>query len=124
MQVLVLEDSDMMRGILVKHLLAIGLEAEQIHEAQSGEEALGKLDAGSFDLLLLDIVMEGIDGITVLKEAKKVQPDARIVMCSSFCESGTVKELIDLGINDFIVKPFSEEKLKEALQRNIAAVAG
>ncbi|MDR3590416.1 MAG: response regulator [Negativicutes bacterium] len=119
MQILVLDDSNVMRSILVNHLLTIGLKENEIHEAHNGADALRKLQSQSFDLLLLDIVMDGIDGISVLKEAKKIQPDARVIMCSSFSESDTVKELIDLGINDFIVKPFSEEKLKETLLRNI-----
>jgi len=119
MQILVLEDSDFMRDILVKHLLAIGLRKEEIQEAHNGAEALRKLNSGIFDVLLLDIVMDGIDGVAVLKEAKKIQPNARIIMCSSFNESKTVKEVIDLGINDFIVKPFSTDKLKEVLHRNM-----
>ena len=119
MRILVLEDSDIMRAVLVKHLLAIGLAKGKIHEAHNGAEALRKLNSDIFDVLLLDIVMDGIDGIAVLKEAKKLQPNARIIMCSSFSESKTVKDLIDLGINDFIVKPFSEEKLKEVLLRNM-----
>jgi two-component system, chemotaxis family, chemotaxis protein CheY len=95
------------------------LKENEIHEAHNGAEAIRKLQLHTFDLLMPDIVMDGIDGISVLKEAKRIQPDARVVMCSSFSESNTVKELIDLGINDFIVKPFSEEKLKETLLRNI-----
>lgn len=119
MQVLVLDDSGVMRSMLVDHLLAIGLNESEIHEADNGMEAIQKLQLQRFDLLILDIVMEGIDGISVLKEAKLVQPDAKFVMCSSFSDRETVKELIDIGINDFIVKPFSEEKIKEMLLRNI-----
>jgi len=98
-----------MRAVLVKHLLAIGLTKNEIQEAHNGTEALRKLKSDTFDVLLLDIVTDGIDGISVLKEAKKIQPNARIVMCSSLSESKIVKELIDLGINDFIVNLFQRK---------------
>jgi len=122
MQILVLDDSNVMRSILVKYLLLIGLQENEIYEAHNGADAIRKLQVHTFDLLLLDIIMDGIDGISVLKEARSIQPNARVVMCSSFSESETVKELIDLGINDFIIKPFSEEKLKEILLRNIMII--
>jgi len=122
MQVLVLDDSDIMRDILVKQLLAVGIQASEIQEARNGAEALRKLNSSIFDLLLLDIVMEGIDGISVLKEAKNSQPAAKVVMCSTFSESETVKNLIDLGIDDFIVKPFSEKRIRETLLRVLSAV--
>jgi CheY-like chemotaxis protein len=124
-RILVLEDSDIMRKVITKHLLSLGLQESEIVEAQNGAEALRKLNTQTFDLLLLDIVMEGIDGIAVLKEAKQIQPKARTVMCSSFSEAGTVIDLVNMGIDDFILKPFSEERFIETLSRNIlAATAG
>lgn len=122
MQVLVLDDSEMMRKVLVKHLLAIGLNESEIQEAHNGADALRKINSTKFDLLLLDIVMDGIDGIAVLKEAKNILPGARVVMCSTFSEKQTVRDLIDLGINDFVLKPFVEEKLRDTLLRNLASV--
>jgi len=122
MQVLVLDDSDIMRDILVKQLLAVGVEKKEIQEARNGVEAIRKLNSETFNLLLLDIVMEGIDGISVLKEAKKSQPEAKVVMCSTFSESDTVRDLIDLGIDDFIVKPFSETRIRETLTRVLSTV--
>jgi YesN/AraC family two-component response regulator len=123
MQVLVLDDSGVMREILVRHLLAVGLQADEIQEARNGEEALEKAKTVDFDIMLLDIVMDGIDGISVFKETRISQSRARVIMCSTFSESRAVKELIDMGIDDFIVKPFSEDRLKDALRRNIEAVS-
>lgn len=123
MRVLVLEDSDIMRKIIIKHLLSLGLQESEVFEANNGAEALRKLHTQAFDLLVLDIVMEGIDGIAVFKEAKEIQPQARIVMCSSYSEPGAVIELVNMGIDDFIVKPFSEERFVETLSRNLAAAS-
>ena len=124
MQVLVLDDSDTMRNILVKQLLAVGLQTDEIEEAKNGAEAIRKLNSNTFDLLLLDIVMDGVDGISVLKQAKTIQPKARVIMVSTFTQSETVKELIGLGIDDFIVKPFSEDRIKETLINNISRIYG
>jgi len=122
LQVLVLDDSDIMRDILVKQLIDVGIQSDEIQEAHNGAEAMRKINSHSFDLLLLDIVMEGIDGISVLKESKKIQPEAKVVMCSTFSESETVRNLIDLGIDDFIVKPFSKKKIKETLLRILSTI--
>ena len=119
MQVLVVDDSEMMRGLIVKELLSLGLSADEIKEARNGETAIELLNSQTFELLILDIVMEGIDGVAVLKEARRVQPEAKVVMCSTFSESGTVRELIDLGISDFIVKPFAADKLQDSIRRQM-----
>lgn len=121
MRVLVVDDSDIMRKIVVKLLRSMGVEESGIVEAASGAEALRKLGARTFDLLILDIVMEGIDGVAVFKKAKELQPKARVVMCSSFGEPGTVIDLVNMGIDDFILKPFSEERFVETISRNLAA---
>jgi two-component system chemotaxis response regulator CheY len=110
-----------MRKIITKHIMSLGLRESEISEAHNGAEAIRKLNSKTFDLLILDIVMEGIDGVAVFKEAKQIQPNARVVMCSSFSEKNTVIDLINWGIDDFIVKPFSEEKFLETITRNLAA---
>jgi len=119
MQILVLDDSDTMRDIIVKTLLEIGLEDEQIHQATNGAQAIQMLSETTFSVLILDIVMDGVNGIDVLKAAKTIQPSAKIIMCSTFSKSETVKELIDIGINDFVVKPFDVNRLKEAILKQI-----
>jgi len=122
MNFLVLDDSDLMRGIIVKSLLEIGLKEEQIHQAENGVQALRMLNSVTFDVLLLDVVMDGVDGITVLKEAKLHQPTAKVIMCSTFSKLETLKELIKIGIDDFVVKPFAGKRLKESVQKHMPTV--
>jgi len=123
MQVLVLDDSDLIRKILVDILLDIGLQESEIQDTNNGTEALQKLNSHTFDLLLLDVVMDGIGGIAVLKESKKIQPKAKVIMCSTFSKKDIVKKAIDLGVDDFVVKPFEERRLKETLLRNLPPIA-
>ncbi|MBP2649549.1 MAG: two-component system response regulator [Firmicutes bacterium] len=119
MRILVLDDSDIMRDVVVNSLVESGLPREVITEAASGVEAIRLVNSDTFDLFILDIVMDGIDGVAVLKEIKKVQPAAKVIMCSTFSKSETVRDLIDLGIDDFIVKPFTRERLKDTTFRYI-----
>ena len=117
--VLVLDDSDTMRQVFVQILLEIGLKEDEIQEAADGATAISLLKSHTFSLCLLDIVMGGIDGIGVLKKVKEIQPEAKVIMCSSFGESGTVKDLIDMGIDDFVLKPYEPARLKDTLSRHL-----
>jgi two-component system chemotaxis response regulator CheY len=118
-QILVLDDSTFMRGLLRKELMALGIKENQINDVSTGADALLKINSQTFDLCLLDIVMPGIDGIAVLKELKKVQPKAKVVMCSSHSSTDTIQELMDMGIDDFLIKPFDVGVFKEAILRNL-----
>ena len=108
-QILIVDDSGFSRAMMVRELTGLGVDAGQIQQAGSGAEALAKLAEQPFDLFILDIVMTGIDGIAVLKEAKQRQPSAKIVMCSGSSAPELVKESVSLGIDGFIVKPYKAE---------------
>lgn len=120
MRILVLEDSAVMRKIIVKHLLEIGIGEDEIVESHNGTDALRKITSSEYDLMILDIIMDGVDGIFVFKAAKAVQPNVKVIICSTFSKKEAVRELIDLGIDDFVVKPFSSEKLKDSLLRTLS----
>jgi CheY-like chemotaxis protein len=108
-QILIVDDSGFSRAMMVRELTGLGVDASQIRQAGSGAEALAMLTEQTFDLFILDIVMTGIDGITVLKEAKQRQPNAKILMCSGSSAPELVKESVSLGIDGFIVKPYKAE---------------
>jgi two-component system, chemotaxis family, chemotaxis protein CheY len=108
-QILIVDDSSFSRAMMVRELTGLGIDADQILQVGSGAEALAKMNEQTFDLFILDIVMTGIDGITVLKEAKQRQPSAKIVMCSGSSAPELVKESVSLGIDGFIVKPYKAE---------------
>lgn len=118
-QILVLDDSNFMRGLLKKELMALGIRESQIQDVSSGADAVQIINSQTFDLCLLDIVMPGIDGVAVLGELKKVQPNAKVVMCSSHSSADTIQELMGIGINDFLIKPFDRAVFREAILRNL-----
>ena len=108
-QILIVDDSGFSRAMMVRELTGLGIDASQIRQAGSGAEALAMMTDQPFDLFILDIVMTGIDGIAVLKEVKRRQPSAKIVMCSGSSAPELVKESVSLGIDGFIVKPYQAE---------------
>jgi len=71
------------------------------------------------DLTVMDITMPEIDGIQALKEIKKIDPSAKIIMCSAMGQQAMVIEAIQAGAKDFIVKPFQADRVIEAIKKVI-----
>ncbi|WP_346355379.1 response regulator [Azotosporobacter soli] len=116
-KVLIVDDSSFSRGLIHKTLHELGIANPQIEQAGSGEEAIDKMKKTKFDLFVLDIVMSGIDGVAVLREVKNTQSGAKVIMCSGSNANEVVDELIELGIEAFISKPFKATIFKNAFYR-------
>jgi len=116
MKILLVDDSATMRRIQKTQLTNLGYS--DIIEAGNGEEAFTQLTGNMpIDLVLLDWNMPVMDGITFLK---KVRADTtfkavKIIMCTSESEKPKVVEALKAGANNYIVKPFTPEGLKEKL---------
>ncbi len=113
-KVLVVDDSAFMRLMLKNILTKHGYEIAG--EAQNGEEAVQKYIKTKPDVVLLDIVMPEVDGLQALKEMKKMDPNAKVVVCSSMGQETIVVEAINAGAATFIVKPFHADKVIQALE--------
>ena len=85
--------------------------------ATNGEEALTKLKAKDFSLILLDLRMPGIDGMEVLRQVRQIRPDILIIMISAYGTVELAVEAMKLGAVDFIQKPFSPEEIRELVSR-------
>lgn len=116
-QVLIVDDSGFSRSLLNKELNEMGIGNDQIEESPSGADALIKIKSKPFDLFILDIIMAGIDGIGVLREVRKSQPNAKVIMCSGSNSDEIINEVIELGIDAFLVKPYQSETFKKAVCR-------
>jgi two-component system chemotaxis response regulator CheY len=116
MKVLLVDDSVTMRRIQKTQINTLGIT--DIIEAGDGQEALGKLKGSMpLDLILLDWNMPVMDGITFLKtvRADDTYKDVKIIMCTSESEKSRVVEALKSGANNYIIKPFTPEALKEKL---------
>ncbi len=113
--VLICDDAVFMRNTLKKILTAGGLEV--VGEAGNGLEAVEMYSRLRPSLVTMDIVMPDMGGIEAVREIIKVDPEARIVMCSAMGQQALMVEAIEAGARDFVVKPFQQSRVVEAAQR-------
>ncbi len=113
--VLIVDDAIFMRTMIADILKQAGFEI--VGEAATGLEAVEKYKELQPDLVTMDIVMPDMGGIDAVREIIKVDPSARILMCSAMGQQGLVVEAIQAGARDFVVKPFQPSRVLEAVQR-------
>jgi two-component system chemotaxis response regulator CheY len=114
-KVLIVDDAMFMRAILKDVLLNAG-DFEVVGEATDGEEAVKFTKELNPDLITMDIVMPNMDGIEATKQIMKVAPSVKIVMCSALGQEPLIMESLASGAKDFVVKPFSAEKVLKVIQ--------
>ena len=113
-RILVVDDAAYVRMKSAKLLASQGYDVE---EAANGVEAVNKYSAVRPDLVLMDITMPVMDGLTALKEIRKADASAKVVMCSAIGQESMVIEAIGAGASDFIVKPYQPERILGALRK-------
>ncbi len=94
-----------------------GLDYEIVGHAKSGEEGLSMAKELKPDIITLDIVMPGIDGIETAQKLIETDPAIKIVMLSSLCDHDTVSEVEELGLKYLVSKPIEKEVLIETLEK-------
>lgn len=113
--VLVVDDAKFMRltigNILTKSNHTV------IGEAENGKDAVSLYRDHRPDLVTMDITMPEMNGIEAVREIVKEYPKAKIIMCSAMGQQRLIVEAIEAGAKDFIVKPFDEGRVLEAVKR-------
>ncbi|MGC5324110.1 response regulator [Brevibacillus sp. SYSU BS000544] len=116
-KVLIVDDAAFMRMMIKEILSKNGYTV--VGEASDGAQAVEKYKELGPDLVTMDITMPEMDGITALKEIKKIDPSARIIMCSAMGQQAMVIDAIQAGAKDFIVKPFQADRVIEAIKKTL-----
>ncbi|TCK90507.1 two-component system chemotaxis response regulator CheY [Natranaerovirga hydrolytica] len=114
-QILVVDDAAFMRMVLKKTLESNGYEV--IGEAENGKQAIEMYKKLNPDLVTMDITMPELDGLEAMREIIKVDPNAKVVMCSAMGQSAMVLDAIKAGARDFIVKPFQEDLIMDKISK-------
>lgn len=112
--ILIVDDSEFMR-VRTKQLL-VG-EGFSVLEAANGQEGLDKYQEHKPDMVMMDITMPVMDGLAALKEIRKVDAQACVVMCSAMGQQAMVMEAIKSGARDFIVKPFQPDRVVATIRK-------
>ena len=95
-------------------------EYEVVACCTSGEDALNTYPQAQPDLITMDIIMPGIDGLETAGAILKDYPFAKIVMVSSLAYDDTINEADDIGVKAFVYKPLEREKMLEAFEKALA----
>lgn len=113
--ILVVDDAKFMRVTLSS--IFNNANHNVVGEGQNGMEAIELYRQLQPDLVTMDITMPEMNGIDAVKEIMKENPQAKIIMCSAMGQQKLIVEAIEAGAKDFIVKPFDESRVIEAVAR-------
>jgi PAS domain S-box-containing protein len=114
--ILIVDDDPMQQRVASQLLHRLGYE---IHTVDSGEEAIDYVKSKPQDLLLLDMVMDGIDGTETYRQILEISPAQRAIVLSGFAKSKRVQEALELGAGGFITKPVSLNILASAVRKEL-----
>jgi len=111
---LLVDDDPTFLDLLRSHVNAFGFPYET---AESGEEALSKLNLHSFDLVISDLMMPGMSGLGLLKEVRRRFPHTGVIIVTGYGDEQTYTDVIRAGATDFLSKPFFRDELEAKISR-------
>jgi DNA-binding NtrC family response regulator len=118
-RVLVVDDEKAML-LALKGLL--GKEGYHVETAGSGEEALRRIETGSFHVVITDLSMNGVGGMQVLEHARRVDPDLAVIMITAYGSEKIAVQAMKLGAVDYVPKPFDNDELRIVVHRVMETV--
>lgn len=116
-RILICDDAAFMRMTLMKILEGAGHNV--VAQAGNGEEAIQRYKEYHPDIVLMDITMPDMDGITATRGIRTIDPSATIIMVSAMGQQEKVFEAIGAGARDFIVKPFEASRIIQCIEKYI-----
>ena len=114
-RVLLVDDIEFMQFIEKNMLEEAGYEI--VGQARDGVEAVEKFQELKPDIVIMDISMPKMDGVSALKKIMEIDKNAKVIICSAMGQQEYIKESIALGAKDFVIKPFKKERLIGAIKR-------
>jgi len=120
-KILVVDDEAIVIRSAERVLKAEGYKVEGV---LSGKEAILRMEQGSYDLVLTDLKMPEVDGITLIRWMRKFRPSIGIVIITGYPSQETIKEALELGIIDYVPKPFTPAVLLDVTERAVEWIKG
>src|ERR1041385_4016526 len=114
--ILVVDDDDVIRDTLCELFSA----DYSCQTADTAEDALAKLEAQPFDVVLTDISMPGLNGMELLNRVRKSYPGTSVIVISGMTDEEQARNLIELGASDYLLKPFRLEVVEDSVRRAIS----
>ncbi len=116
-KILVVDDAEFLRVRLNKILDTEGYE---VFQAENGSKAVATYKEQHPDVVLMDVTMPEMDGLTALKEIIGFDPKAKVVMLTALGQESVVLDAVKSGARDFIVKPFEQDRVMKAISKLLA----
>jgi two-component system, chemotaxis family, chemotaxis protein CheY len=116
-KILIVDDAEFLRLRISKMLTGDGY---QVIEAENGLKAIEAYQSQRPDLVLMDITMPEMDGLTALKQIRAFDSKAKVIMLTALGQESVVLEAIKSGARDFVVKPFERDRVIGAIQKLLA----
>ena len=116
-KILICDDSKFMRMMLKDIIENMGVLKSNIFEAEDGKVGVEKYNEIKPDAMLMDITMTVMDGILAMKQILKENSQAKIVILSAMGQQENVKEALENGAKDFVVKPFKRERIEDVIKK-------
>jgi DNA-binding response OmpR family regulator len=117
-RILIIDDEDHIRQVMRLTLEAAGYEAGEAADGPGGLEAFG--DGSGWDAVLLDQRMPGMDGLETLRQIKRRNAEARVIMVTAYASIELAVDALKLGATDFVRKPMTPEILRNAVTAALA----
>jgi len=119
-RVLVVDDEASIRDLLSKTL---ALAEYDVDTAPDGTSALDRLRAVNYDLLIADLKMPGMDGLTLIRQAKRIKADLPVIIITGFSTESSAIEAVNLGVAGYLTKPFRVPQVLAAASKALGAPA-
>jgi excisionase family DNA binding protein len=113
-RVLVVDDEATIRDLLSKTLALAEYDVDMAHD---GRTALERLRIISYDLLITDLKMPGVDGLTVIREARRLKADLPVIIITGFSNEASAIEAVNLGVSGYLTKPFRVPRVLAAASK-------
>ncbi|MBW1975402.1 MAG: response regulator [Deltaproteobacteria bacterium] len=112
--ILLLDDEPIVCKRLKPYLEKNGYEVETFTDSS---KAMGRIEERDFDIVITDLKMEGIDGMTFLTRVKEKSPSTQVIVITGFATMETAKQSFQKGVFDFVAKPFKLSEIHEIVRR-------
>jgi excisionase family DNA binding protein len=113
-RVLVVDDEEAVRDLLAKTLTMADYDVDA---APDGPSALDRLRAADYDLLITDLKMPGMDGLSVIRESRRIRPDLAVIIITGYSTEASAIEAIKIGVAGYLTKPFRLPRILAATAR-------
>lgn len=115
-RIMIVDDEVYIRFLLGEELSQHGYD---VSTAASGEEAVAMLQEGTYDVILLDLVMPGMDGLQVMREVRTLAPDSVVIMLTAHASLDSAIEALRYGGHDYLTKPCSTDEILSSVEEGL-----